>query len=425
MNYPAYRILCLLCFFLIWLTAAAQGRLNQGDPIPHLPIKKILNAAQPSTSLAAFGDKLTVIDFFGTWCVPCLRALPHLADLKATFKEDVNILLVSNETEVQLKKFMAARNNFTFPVVVDEDNSWNNYFLPPSLPYTVVIRNGRIVAATDAASITKEAVAQWLKQNDTALPVNSQHGKDEIKLPAMTSNLKSKNNPVRLSQDFIYAAKTGDAVTALSQKLADMSYQALVNSLKTDNAKKAFWINLYNGYTQLALKANPEQYKSRNAFFRKKAIPVAGQSLSLDDIEHGILRRSKVKWSLGHLNKLFPSKQEKELRVEKLDWRIHFALNCGATSCPPIAFYSDETLDTQLKLAATAFLTGETEFDSIKNIVRLPKLMSWFRADFGGKKGIRNILRRYGIIPPNASPKIAFKDYDWTLALNNYSTKNP
>ena len=103
---------------------------------------------------------------------------------------------------------------------------------------------------------------------------------------------------------------------------------------------------------------------------------------------------------------------------------IHFALNCGAKSCPPIAFYNDEVLEEQLELATKAYLTSETEYDSSANIIHLPKLMSWFRADFGGVKGMLDILKKYGIIQPVSKPKIKFKDYDWTLQLSNYKTEN-
>ncbi|MGI8581046.1 MAG: DUF547 domain-containing protein, partial [Chitinophagaceae bacterium] len=109
------------------------------------------------------------------------------------------------------------------------------------------------------------------------------------------------------------------------------------------------------------------------------------------------------------------------LRADKLDYRIHFALNCGAKSCPPIAFYTPETLDTQLELATNAYLASEADYDSTNNIIKLPKLMSWFRADFGGKKGMIKILKKHNIIPAEAYPKINFKKYDWTLYLNNYS----
>ena len=83
---------------------------------------------------------------------------------------------------------------------------------------------------------------------------------------------------------------------------------------------------------QLYLSKNPELYLKRNPLFGKKIIDIAGKRISLDEIEHGLLRHSKVKWGLGYINNIFPSHFEKMNRVSKVDYRIHFALNCGAGS---------------------------------------------------------------------------------------------
>lgn len=397
------------------LAIFAQG-LKAGDPVGDIAIGTIINDPHSLKTLSDIPGKITVVDFFGTWCVPCLKALPRLQELKNDFKEDLGIVLVSNETEAQLNRFITKRTDFAFPVIVDKDNTWNGLFQPPSLPYTVIVKDGQVLSITTAEKITPEAVKAWLQATPAQSSPSAMPSKKST--PVM-ANTKSSNELVRLSQDFIYAAKTGDPVAALKTSLAGISFQQLATSLKDDKDKKAFWINLYNGYTQAALKANPDLYRKRGAFFRKKDIVIAGQRFSLDDIEHDILRRSKIKWSLGHLSKLFPSKREKQLRVDKLDWRIHFALNCGAKSCPPIAYYNDETIDAQLDLATRAYLTGEAEYDSARNIIYLPRLMGWFRADFGGKKGMRKILEKYEILPAGAKPKIKFKDYDWTLTVDN------
>jgi thiol-disulfide isomerase/thioredoxin len=386
----------------------------------------MLNASTTLTSSKSFKEGITIVDFFGTWCAPCLRALPHLISLKEDFENNLTIVLVSNETESQLTKFIKTRSNFAFPIIVDEDNSWNAAFQPPALPYTVILRDGKVVSITEAAAITKEKITEWLSVSNTnASQQETNYQRKQIQSTTVSSIQQSKNELVRISQDYIYAAKTDASLTSLAQSLSALSFDHLKTVLSSDNQKKAFWINLYNGYTQAALKENAGRYKKRNAFFKQKNIKVAGEKFSLDDIEHGILRHSKIKWSLGHLNKLFPSKKEKQLRVSDLDYRIHFALNCGAKSCPPIAFYNDESIDAQLDLATRAHLSSEAEFDSVANVIRLPRLMSWFRADFGGKKGMRNILRKYGIIANDARPKIKFKDYDWTLTLNNYTKQNP
>ncbi|MDP9046820.1 MAG: DUF547 domain-containing protein, partial [Bacteroidota bacterium] len=108
----------------------------------------------------------------------------------------------------------------------------------------------------------------------------------------------------------------------------------------------------------------------------------------------------------------------------KLDYRIHFALNCGAKSCPPIAFYEPEQLDNQLNVAVKTYLKSEATYDNVNNKVAVPALMGWFRGDFGGKKGMLKILIKNKIIPEGTQPTIRFKKYDWSLYLNNYKTEN-
>jgi len=231
-----------------------------------------------------------------------------------------------------------------------------------------------------------------------------------------------KTDYIQLSQEFLYAARTGDSTVLYMDTLKLANPDELASQLNSDDKRLAFWLNIYNGFTQVILKKNPEQYKTRSSFFSSKQIFIAGEQLSLDDVEHGILRRSKVKWSLGYLNKWFPSSFEKKFRVDKLNYLIHFALNCGAKSCPPIAFYEPGQINKQLSLATSTYLMGESLYDAEKNIVFVPTLMSWFSGDFGGKKNMLKILKQNKVIPETSKPKIEFKKYDWSLYLDNYKS---
>lgn len=225
---------------------------------------------------------------------------------------------------------------------------------------------------------------------------------------------------VALSQQILLAAKTGEPSDSLQRLLQQAPFSELKAQLKTDDEKKTFWLNIYNAYTQLLLQKNPEAYKSRNKFFKSKQILIAGKSFSLDFIEHGILRRSQIKLGLGYIRKPFPSFLEKSLRVQQPDYRVHFALNCGAKSCPPIAFYDTAKIDEQLLLAQKSFLKNDLVFDKEKNEVEISKIFSWFRGDFNGKKGIVKLLKEQKLIPVNVKPKVRFRKYDWSLALNTY-----
>jgi len=204
--------------------------------------------------------------------------------------------------------------------------------------------------------------------------------------------------------------------------LAKTSLEVLEKGINTDHQKLAFWINIYNAYIQLILTDNPELYENRSAFFSMEQIPVAGRKLSFAKIEHGILRKSQWEWGLGYFRKWFPDKFEQVLRVKQRDYRIHFALNCGAQSCPPVAVYDPERLQEQLNTATRNYLGRTSEYHKQENEVEITALFKWFRGDFCGSSGIRNILTEYDIIPKGAKPELNYQKYDWTLDLDNFTT---
>lgn len=228
-----------------------------------------------------------------------------------------------------------------------------------------------------------------------------------------------------LSMELVRSLRDGDETEPITQRLANASEDELYNDLETEAGKKAFWLNIYNAYVQILLLENPELFKDRNSwfgynFFTSPQIVIAGKELSFDDIEHGIMRRSKVKLSMGYLDQWFVDDFIKRFWWEEIDPRIHFALNCGAASCPYIAVVDPVRVEEQLNITTEKYLKETTAYYPDENEVEVNKLMSWFRADFGGTSGAIKMLKEYDVIPENAAPSISFKEYDWTLELGNY-----
>ncbi len=422
MNYQKKIIYLKLLLLAYSINCCTQTVYKTGQTVANFKASKILNYTTAVSTLDSLGGQLTILDFFGTWCVPCIKALPNLSQLQQKFNGKLSIILISTEEPGRLEKFIAARKGFSFPVIADADGSITRLFEPPSFPYTLLLnKEKKIVGTIEASLITENEIAKWLSGYNSITEVRKTESEKNPPLPiTMNTMIRSKNELVALSQNFLYAVKTGEETGVLEEKIRMLHYDELLKKLTTEDEKKAFWINIYNGFVQVLLKKNQEAYKSRSLFFSGKQIELANKKFSLDDIEHGILRRSKIKWSLGYFSKLFTHKIEKDLRVNKLDYRIHFALNCGAKSCPPVVFYNPDNLSTQLNIAATSYLTSEAEYDAKKNTVALPAIMGWFRKDFGGKKGMIHLLIEKGVIPAAANPSITFKSYDWSLYLNNY-----
>jgi len=228
-----------------------------------------------------------------------------------------------------------------------------------------------------------------------------------------------------LSMELVKAVRDDKPVENITEKLANASPEELNKELSDESKKKAFWLNIYNAYVQILLGENPELFEDRNSwfgynFFTSPQVTVAGKELSFDQIEHGIMRRSKIKISLGYLDQWFPDKFVKKFWWNSIDPRIHFALNCGAASCPPIAVYDPARVNEQLDITAKKYLENTTDYNPDSGVVTVNRLMSWFRADFGGKEGAIEMLKEYEVIPKDANPTIEFKEYDWTLDLGNY-----
>jgi hypothetical protein len=226
--------------------------------------------------------------------------------------------------------------------------------------------------------------------------------------------------PLRLSQDLLYAIKTRSNYASYVDSLCKISKSELYQQLQKTETRRAFWLNIYNAYTQILLKESNDTLSTmlqRIQFFDKRAICIAGKKLSLNDIEHGMLRHSRIWWSKGLLSKWFPGKFERRMRVP-LDARIHFALNCGAVSCPPIAFYSGDDLNNELNLATKNYLSNDVKVDSRTNRIYISKIFEWYSGDFGGKEGIISFLKKYELIPQDiTNPDIYYNEYDWKVQL--------
>ncbi len=231
--------------------------------------------------------------------------------------------------------------------------------------------------------------------------------------------MPAKNSLVEISQQLLEKVKAKKSTKALEKELKEMPMSKLYEGLKTDEEKLAFWINIYNAFIQIKLNDNPKLYDDRGTFFTKPQIDIAGETLCFQKIEHGFIRKSQWDKGGGYIRTFLPKKMERKLRVDDRDWRIHFALNCGAKSCPPVGIYSADNLDKELDFMTKRYLKNTTEYDKKEDVVKAVALFSWFRGDFGGKRGTKKILKNQGLIP-DTKVDLKFLDYDWTLLTNQF-----
>ena len=137
-------------------------------------------------------------------------------------------------------------------------------------------------------------------------------------------------------------------------------------SADADNDRQtalAFYLNAYNALTIKGIKngGSPHSFFSRRSFFKGDKYGVSGENITLDTLEHKIIR---------------PLKEP----------RIHFALVCAALSCPPLRSeaYRAERLDKQLDDQAIIFINNpdKNQFDLDKEEAGISSIFKWFKEDF-------------------------------------------
>lgn len=227
------------------------------------------------------------------------------------------------------------------------------------------------------------------------------------------------------AQNLLDSARMETPADPLLNKLASLSKDELDLALPDDNHRKAFWINLYNAFNLLMMKGDPKASQNRRGrmkHFMKKEIEIAGEKLSLMNIENDLLRRGRLWWSLGYVSRPFPKSYFRRFRTEKLDARIHFALNCGAMSCPPIRFYDPIDIDAQLELATKGFIATEVRQKSgePESTLYVSSIFRLYQGDFGGKRGIIDWIRRHREDLPFGKIKLRWLSYDWTIDLDAF-----
>ena len=182
--------------------------------------------------------------------------------------------------------------------------------------------------------------------------------------------------------------------TALDKYLNQLENNAPDASWPRDEAM-AFWINAYNAYTLKLIVdnypvASIKDLKGGNPW-DVKWINIGGKSLSLNNIEHDILRK------------------------DFFDPRIHAVVNCAAASCPPLwnRAFTAGNLDKGLQTRTTAWINNPAYNKVSESSLQLSKLFDWYGQDFGDKVEFVNEYFRGDEISDNA--KVTYLDYDWSL----------
>ncbi len=170
--------------------------------------------------------------------------------------------------------------------------------------------------------------------------------------------------------------------------------------LPTDrNRRIAFYVDAYNA---LVLRSVIKHKRPRSVldvkdFFKMRTHKVAGQMVSLDELE------------------------KKVLSPYARDPRTHFVLVCAAVGCPILESkpYLGDDMDRRFDVATRRYLSSPAGARVKPGQIALSKIFDWYANDFGGPDGARDFalrhLRTADRKATGDSPRVTFLDYNWTL----------
>jgi uncharacterized protein (TIGR03435 family) len=156
--------------FLFIGTLSAQA-LKPGMEAPPI-VAKALDAAKPFPGWAAFRGNFVVVDFWATWCGPCLPGLNRMASLEKEFAgQPVRFLTVASDDMDRVKKYFADKGLTLQTYVEGENASTSDSFGIHGLPAAAVVdREGRMVGVTPGENVTAAVVRELLNGEKVELP---------------------------------------------------------------------------------------------------------------------------------------------------------------------------------------------------------------------------------------------------------------
>ncbi len=151
------RIRTIAALFVLVFSLTARGQIGPGDTAPPITLEAISNAPDGVESLSwkDFGDKLVLLEFWGTWCGPCVAAIPHLNELAEQVGDRVAFLAVTFEDKAKIDAF---RKKQPMRAVIghDTDRSMPKAYGVRGWPTTFLIRGGKVLYRGYPSEVTAE-----------------------------------------------------------------------------------------------------------------------------------------------------------------------------------------------------------------------------------------------------------------------------
>ncbi len=155
---PSLVLAAALCGFLRAGAAWAQAPLGQGDTAP---VATLAGPGGGTLDLSTYQGKVVLLNFWASWCAPCLEEMPRLDQLHTRLAPtDAAVVAVSIDRRIARAEGLVTHLGLSMPVAFDPKGELANHYQPQSLPVSFLIgADGQILevfeGALDDAAVAK------------------------------------------------------------------------------------------------------------------------------------------------------------------------------------------------------------------------------------------------------------------------------
>lgn len=152
--------------------AYPQQTLSIGDKVPSVTVRNVLRHSSGKISLGEYKGKLLILDFWATWCSPCIAMMPKSDSLQKVFADQIQILPVTYQSEKEVQRILSKApklKNVNLPFVVG-DTTLTKLFPHKELPHYVWIdKSGTVVAITGHQEVNAITINKMLSESELVL----------------------------------------------------------------------------------------------------------------------------------------------------------------------------------------------------------------------------------------------------------------